>query len=44
MAVLAAERAEWTRVRLRPHWPEVGSDRCTLLRGVRQRELEGEDG
>lgn len=36
VAVLTAERAERTRLRLRPHRPEVGSDRRTLLRGVRQ--------
>lgn len=35
LAVLAAERSERTRLRLRPHRPEVGSDSRTLLRGVR---------
>lgn len=34
VAVLAAERAERSRLRLRPHRPEMGSDRRTLLRGV----------
>lgn len=35
VAVLAAERSERPRLRLRPHRPEVGPDRGALLRGVR---------
>ncbi|MEQ2177979.1 hypothetical protein GOODEAATRI_009321 [Goodea atripinnis] len=35
LAVLAAERSERTRLRLCPHRPSVGSDRGSLLRGVR---------
>ncbi|KAM7366674.1 hypothetical protein PAMP_016089 [Pampus punctatissimus] len=42
MAVLPAERSEWTRVRLRPHRQEMGSDRRTLLRGVRWRRSRRE--
>ena len=36
VAMLASERPERSRLRLRPHWPEVGADGRSLLRGVRQ--------
>lgn len=44
VAMLAAERSERSRLRLRPHRPEVGSDSRTLLRGVSWGEAGGREG